>query len=183
MPEGWFHSLGRSHGKEAWRGRGNLNVLSMSFTQSLRNTLIFMTASFVLCTLFPKWSDLLLSHRITELLRLEETFGGHLVQPLAQAGPSRAGCSGPGPDCFWIPPQWGTPQRLWASCASAWSPRAVKKCWLMFRKTLLYFSSVQSFDSFYIIVEFARSFYGVLKLSLVCQSLPNKVTHRNFRSI
>jgi len=48
--------------------------------------------------------------RITEWWRPEGTFGGHLVQCPAQAGPPRAGCPGPLPEGFWRSPSKETPQ-------------------------------------------------------------------------
>ena len=63
-----------------------------------------------------------LQGRITAWSGLEGTSVGHPVQPPAQAGSPRAGCTGPCPGGFWISPEKETPQPPWAAWARAPSP-------------------------------------------------------------
>ena len=56
---------------------------------------------------------------------------------LSNSGPPRDSCLGPCPDSFSISPRTKSPQTLWATCASAWSP---SQCFLMIWWKLLCFS-------------------------------------------
>ena len=60
--------------------------------------------------------------RFTEWSGLEGTSVGHPVQPPAQAGSPRAGCTGPRPGGAGISPEKKTPQPPWAAWARAPSP-------------------------------------------------------------
>ena len=62
------------------------------------------------------------NHRITECSGLEGTSVCHPVQPPAEAGSPRAGCTGPCPGRSWISPEKETPQPPWAACSRALSP-------------------------------------------------------------
>jgi len=62
------------------------------------------------------------NHRITEWSGLEGSSVGHPVQPPAQAGSPRAGCTGPRPGGSGISPEKETPQPPWAAWARAPSP-------------------------------------------------------------
>jgi len=64
----------------------------------------------------------LLDNRITECSGLEGTSVGHPVQPPAQAGSPRAGCTAPCPGGAGIFPEKETPQPPWAAWARAPSP-------------------------------------------------------------
>jgi len=68
------------------------------------------------------------NHRITECSGLEGTSVGHPVQPPAQAGSPRAGCTGPRPGGAGISPEKETPQPPWAACSRA----PVSHCWKPF---------------------------------------------------
>ena len=61
-------------------------------------------------------------HRITECSGLAGTSVGHLVQPPAEAGSPRAGCTAPRPGRSGISPEKETPQPPWAACSRAPSP-------------------------------------------------------------
>ena len=54
---------------------------------------------------------------------------GHLEPPT---------CSWPRPDILLMSPRMETPQPVWATCASAWSPSQRKKHFLKFRGNLLF---------------------------------------------
>ena len=74
----------------------------------------------------------------SEWLRLERTSGDHLVHAHCQEGLPRAGCPGPCPDGFWLPPIYnhlsGQP------VPSAQSPSQQISCFLTFRGNLWSFS-------------------------------------------
>lgn len=59
---------------------------------------------------------------ITEGLRLkwDLCWSAAPANTCAQAGPSRASCTGPHQDGFWMSPRTETPQPPWATCASVW---------------------------------------------------------------
>jgi len=61
---------------------------------------------------------------------------GHPVQPPAEAGSPRAGCTGPCPGRSGISPEKETPQPLWAACSRAPSPSEGKKFFLRFRQNM-----------------------------------------------
>lgn len=50
-----------------------------------------------------------------------------------------AGCPGPCPDSFWISAKMETPQPVLATCASAQSTLTMKKCFQLFRQSLIHF--------------------------------------------
>jgi len=62
---------------------------------------------------------------------LEETSGGHLVQPSAQGGPPTAGCPGPCPAGFSMPPRMEIPPPLWVRFRALFSRHIMK---LIFKK-------------------------------------------------
>jgi len=59
----------------------------------------------------------MLNHRLDGVGR-EVTWSN----PPAEAGPPKASCPWLCPVSFWVSPRRGTPQPLWATCASAQSP-------------------------------------------------------------
>lgn len=70
------------------------------------------------------------------MIRVWWTSGGHLVEPPAQTGPPRTGCTGPCPDCFWIPPRWDSLDKLiWC-----WETLTVNSLFLMFIQKFMCFS-------------------------------------------
>jgi len=69
------------------------------------------------------------------MIRVWWTSGGHLVEPPAQTGPPRTGCTSPCPDCFWIPPRWDSLDKL-------------IRCWEILTVNSLFLTFIQKFMCF-----------------------------------
>lgn len=65
----------------------------------------------------PSFVRILTGNKITEKLRLARTSEGHLVQPLTQDVPPRAGSPRPCTGSLRIFPKTQAPQHLWTTCA------------------------------------------------------------------
>lgn len=96
-----------------------INVEHYNIPVSMWSRLCFPTflphrcLRYSICFKIKEWLQFF--HRIQEWLRLKEISEGSLVQLLAQAQLSRAGCPQPCPESFWISPRSVTPH-LWATC-------------------------------------------------------------------
>ena len=116
-------------------------------------------------------SDTSLNHRVTECLGLEGTSVGRLIQPPAEAGSARAGCTGSCPGGAWISPEKENPQSSWATCSSAPSLNTFLLCCRLpgvcfgliyiYLGTLLLCSSILLFCQCYQLLWFYDTLSGI----------------------